>query len=365
LTIFLFLLALDSNLFIEETGVFQALQPGEAQVRANGDVYILNFRESQVVLFSADGQLKRKIGRKGKGPGEFTFPAQFFVSEDKLYIYDFLENQLSAFKANGDYLNRYTIKDRDVALARTTNGWVVGTWGMIAMGRPCETYWTDETFSERVVLAKADNCGYSDGSWSMDDDKTGMEVGFFSRLATYPSLTASPDGKKVFLGDMEVFKIQVIDATKKVVSHTIQRDDKPVPFDKEWGTIGLDEVKKKWRQEGSTMKVVVNSPEYFPVIRTILFDPDGNMMVNRWRGRPDKKSYAITIDEKGKELPAKWSWEAAWRTAGTIDGHAYVTLFDDSEEAGIARVPLAELEAFVKANPIVDKDSSRSISVGD
>ncbi|MDJ0839227.1 MAG: 6-bladed beta-propeller [Acidobacteriota bacterium] len=349
---------------IRETECFQPLQLNEVRVHPNGEVFVLNFSESRVQHYDARGNFVRNIGRRGKGPGEFTYPAQFFLFEDKLYIYDFLESIVSVFKTDGSFITRYPTPVRNVILAKIEGGWVYGTWGMIAMGGPAELVWADETFTETRVLLEIDDAGYSQGNWTADGPD-GRPMAVYSKLPTRPQLIASPDFSTAYFADNHGFHIKVIDAAKKAVVHTIDRDDPPIPFDDEWGRSGSEEVRERRKRNSPGVRFVVNTPEYFPVIRQVAFDPAGRMVVDRWRGKPDENHHAVVIDDNGRELPEQWRFEELLRLVGVVKGFGYVSCFDEaSEEASIVRVPLQDVPRFVAANPLFSRETSRTINIG-
>jgi len=61
-----------------------ALLSGPSRLEtAGGRIYILDSEESQVKVFDFTGKFIRAIGRRGKGPGEFSRPEGFFVERHK------------------------------------------------------------------------------------------------------------------------------------------------------------------------------------------------------------------------------------------------------------------------------------------
>lgn len=56
------------------------------EVDDDGNVYIFDFRQKKVHVFTNDGNYRQSIGREGRGPGEFISPWQIRVSENKLYV---------------------------------------------------------------------------------------------------------------------------------------------------------------------------------------------------------------------------------------------------------------------------------------
>jgi len=364
MVILLFLASLSESAWaIEETEIFQPLQRHEVIVTGSGELFVVNFPESRVQAYDAAGDLARTIGRKGKGPGEFTFPAQFFHMDGKLYVYDWLESTINVFtSADGTFLDRYKVPHSNVRLAKVTGGWVYGTWGLIAMNQPAEVIWASEDFTETKKLIDIPESGYSSGNWNWNTD--GQARAFYSKFSSHPILVTAPDGDKVYLTDRDVFALTIIDAASHSIAGKLERDDRPVPFDEDWAEEGADEVRRERKAAFPNVKFVTNSPEYFPVIRGVIFDPDGNLVVDRWRGRPDGNHNPVTLDTGGNERDQKWPFDVLERIVGVVGAHAYVSCFEEAtEEASIVRVPLSKTIAYVRAHPLFTKDHSLTINV--
>jgi len=63
-------------------------------------VYILDFKECNILKFSKDGKYLTTIGRKGTGPGELHLPGYITVKNDKLYYVDHLD-LINIYDTNG------------------------------------------------------------------------------------------------------------------------------------------------------------------------------------------------------------------------------------------------------------------------
>jgi len=108
---------------ISDTEILQVMRPDEIFVRPDGQVYLLNFSEARIQHYDADGKLVRNIGRKGRGPGEFTFPSYVSLTGDRLYVWDELTNLISEFDLEGQFLRQVRVPARGITLHRTTGGW--------------------------------------------------------------------------------------------------------------------------------------------------------------------------------------------------------------------------------------------------
>lgn len=69
-------------------------------------IFVLDrFSTESLYVFNRKGDFLTKIGRKGKGPGEFTFPFDFTIDENRKLVY-ILDNgyRLLLYSYNGDYI---------------------------------------------------------------------------------------------------------------------------------------------------------------------------------------------------------------------------------------------------------------------
>lgn len=73
---------------------------------ARGDLYALQGRVPEVLQFDSTGQLRRRLGRRGEGPGESQFPDGIGVdSESVLWIWDGGTRRVSRYDEDGAYLD--------------------------------------------------------------------------------------------------------------------------------------------------------------------------------------------------------------------------------------------------------------------
>jgi len=78
---------------------------GDALLTDNNDIYILNVKGNYIAHYDWDGNYKRRIGQRGKGPTDFYFPRSIACFEGKLYVLDkgnrrIAEIDLDTFKFN-------------------------------------------------------------------------------------------------------------------------------------------------------------------------------------------------------------------------------------------------------------------------
>ncbi|MFA4925515.1 MAG: 6-bladed beta-propeller [Candidatus Aminicenantales bacterium] len=64
----------------------------------DGRVALLDMGECRVYLFSPSGKLISSFGRRGQGPGEFSFPMKVGFYKDLIYVFSTGDRRLQFFK---------------------------------------------------------------------------------------------------------------------------------------------------------------------------------------------------------------------------------------------------------------------------
>ncbi len=98
------------DLVIKERGddlhyVFGSRAPS-VEVDANGNIYVAEPmpRTGRVLVFDADGEFVRTIGRSGQGPGEYLQPFAVEWVGDALFVFDPGQSRLTRWNAGGELL---------------------------------------------------------------------------------------------------------------------------------------------------------------------------------------------------------------------------------------------------------------------
>jgi len=97
-------------LAVAETGEDQAclILPVALAYDAAG-IYVVDAHDCAVKVFSKQGRFRAAIGRKGSGPGEFSFPSGVSAFGGRLYVADKLNGRIQVLAASGRHLGSFGV----------------------------------------------------------------------------------------------------------------------------------------------------------------------------------------------------------------------------------------------------------------
>jgi hypothetical protein len=92
----------------EESGPGTVYKSGQFAVDARNRVFIFESGDGVIKLFGDDGRFLKAIGRKGQGPGEFSYVFFLgFCPDGRLLVTDFQNKRTSFFGPEGDFLTSF------------------------------------------------------------------------------------------------------------------------------------------------------------------------------------------------------------------------------------------------------------------
>ena len=78
-------------------------------VSPDGDVYVADYSYKHVLVVGSDGAVRRRIGRQGRGPGEFDMPFAVFAGTDSVRVLDAARNEVQVFDGAGVLARGYRL----------------------------------------------------------------------------------------------------------------------------------------------------------------------------------------------------------------------------------------------------------------
>lgn len=188
-----------------------------------GEYFVTDIEGNRILVFGADGKLKREIGQIGSGPGRLLHPGYIDVGPDgTIYVQDGGNHRIERFSSDGGYLGEFPTTDYE--------GFAVGARGEVYLGQPEKgglvTVYSDvgkplRTFGQ--LKKYSDTYGpqttYKDDAYKIAFNRVRLATDrqgnvYVSFLLTPLIQKYSPDGKLLFERHLEGDKI---DFLKKVL----------------------------------------------------------------------------------------------------------------------------------------------------
>lgn len=111
--------------------------PRDVVIDSQGNTYILDGKNNNIVKLNQDGEYLGTIGRGGQGPGDFNLPYSMDIdSSDLLYINDFANRRIQILSTKGDVqkvIRLHKLKLSTIRILRS---------GLIALGGYLDVRWS-------------------------------------------------------------------------------------------------------------------------------------------------------------------------------------------------------------------------------
>lgn len=141
----------------------------DVKLGPTGRIYVADDLSWNVAVFDRSGRLLRRLGRRGRGPGEFERPWYLAVDRhDSLFVWDGALARVSVFGPDGRYARSFN----------TPGAWAVGGFSVRADGTLLVGAFTGSGGSAHVLARN----GRVLRSFGPTADATGIPAGFTSSL---------------------------------------------------------------------------------------------------------------------------------------------------------------------------------------
>jgi len=337
---------------VTDTEIYTPLSKSDIAVMPDGRIFILDRSEKRVLVYDGADRVVT-FGKQGKGPGEFEFPNGIILDGDKIYIRDMMNRSLIQFDRDGNHLGQIKLTDFPGQLAKIRGGWVE-IKSRFVFGKtadPGQVFLRDQDFENKRMVLDMRPPGF------VPPENEGITVELGKPLPNNPTpdmprMTTNGDGTLIFVTEPgKRFTLNIIDHEGEPV-RTIEKDWPLIPFDEEWGDARTEKLNNRPSRGGFKLTFEGQYPDHFPHVRSLSCIGD-KIYVARWRPWVEKNPFVTVLDFQGNEVPSPIPAGGLDRVETIIDDHAIVLIFDEEEEtAGLAKVALSGLAAFLEANPI-------------
>lgn len=103
--------------------------PTDLVVGSHGRLYVLDGRNSQVVVIDSAGSVYRQFGRPGAGPGEFNRPRAIAVQQDTVIVLDSGNGRIQRWRTSGEFVGVQQLEGFTGSgpVALHPSGWLAGS----------------------------------------------------------------------------------------------------------------------------------------------------------------------------------------------------------------------------------------------
>ena len=204
-----FMLQADPVHLIGDTETYKPLG-FNVTILPDGNIYLIN-DQKQVLHLNPEGEIVRRFGGAGQGPGEFLLPHYIGYQDGTIWVFDIMSSAVNHFSLTGELLHVYRSEKITATSAKTKTGWAFSD------------YVPNDPTPARILLADERLATFSavlqwTPSWNHPQK---IARGLKQRVSLNPvrefiGLAMEPDGRFLFVSHPGTrFKISVIDTQKK------------------------------------------------------------------------------------------------------------------------------------------------------
>jgi len=282
---------------------------GGIAVDQDENIYVSDWKTSEIKVFDKKGDYIRTFGRKGQGPGEFERITNMqIINQDDLLVYDGNTKRLSYFSLDGHF-KRSISMNKLSALHLAINS----TSGVIT-----SSYQLDP---ETAMISTAVNLFDSDLNLikTLDKSKPTDVLTPFQPFLVY-KLKKNDD---IVIGHNSKYELKVYNPQGKLI-RIITKDYDPV-------RISADE--KRERLEKLEQPLNKDVPNFYPAFNRIIVDDKNRMLIQTYEKTDDGKGFIYHVfDQEGKYLadleinnsPQILSENTLYSVEEDEDGYQYV-----------------------------------------
>ena len=290
--------------FVEELAIGgeeydMLFQPRGFVVDRNGNIHIQDFQDQSIKVFGPNGEYMHSIGRKGEGPGEFSYIGQMAVLPDgRLWVTDGMTRRLNLFDSEGKYIESYHWKQGFGRFLYATDSTCLLSIYTFEGDHPLE--------NRKLFVKEFDFQGNeirSFGEFKIEDSKVYTEK--MKGGATIYAVAPPFSPQSIFAGDPvrkylyhcvnDEYRIEVFDKEGKIVGR-FDRPYEPVPFTFKDAEEFLARYEKARSDGLKKMARELPMPKMKTVMSRMLVDDEGNIWVETHEKKEERDRVFTAYD---------------------------------------------------------------------
>lgn len=308
----------------------------KVDVDREGRVFMASRTQKNIQVYNPDGSELTKLGREGKGPGEFVDIAGIDIYGDKLMTYD----------ANTIRIQIFSLETMELENTINLDSQNWDRFEEVRASRPNQMHMlSDSTFLAGVGLNPRDDRSYT-GFYVLNtegeiiSDKIVETIGQRRHQYTSPNggaasmrLSYSQEGVVEISGNGDIYHANTGELAIKIydADGTYQRAVYH-PFDND--PLEEDEVLENYHSSLHSTVREAGFPDTWPALESILVDDEDRIWISTIVD--DKEIYEWRVLDPSGEWLATFTWPREEEIEAVRDGKMYISNTD--YESGIKRV---------------------------
>ncbi len=261
----------------ERQGESMLSTPRSTAVDDEGNIYVLDMKESHIKVFDKDGIYQKTIGRRGQGPGEFQVPLEIQITaKNEILVNNLNSSRLIYYSLKGTFLreDQVTGIPRSLFKMDSNSDYI------------CAYPKTEQIF--KVALEKYNS------SQKMLFSIAEVEIENYSAIAKSIIFNVTKENEIIW-AITDKYEIMITDAagnlTRKIV--------------RDYDSVEISEEEKQSLLKQIPLSPGEKFPKYFPPLRNtfISVDEDGKIYIGTYERIPEGNGYYYDVfDNKGKYI---------------------------------------------------------------
>jgi hypothetical protein len=251
-------------------GDYTFLDPRDIAIDKDGNIYVLDLRESCIKVFDPSAKFLRKISRRGQGPGELggPFSMTLLLEKGEILINDISNSRLTVFNTAGAYIKQIPLHGfTQVKVDRSENiyGWVDN----FGPGVRQDILKKMNSDMSRVIIAEV-------VSHPVDDSRSPFKP---------RDCWVLDDSDRLIYGNAKNYEIQYFNPEGKLFRRVL-RDYEPLKVT----TQDMGEFESRKTPPGIVMsRKTINYSTHHAAYRSFFIDDQGHLFVQTWERTPDNR----------------------------------------------------------------------------
>lgn len=274
-------------------------RPQRFIVDQNEIIYVMDYQDQSIKVFDPNGEYIRSIGKKGEGPGEFTFVGHLTVLLDgRLLVMDSEARRISLFNSDGKYIESHHWTERPGRLNYATDSTCLLTVYTFEGDKPLE--------GRRLFVKEFDFQGNeirSFGEFKIEESKIHtvrrgkavISMAIYTPYSPHSIFAADPVRKYLYHCVNDQYMLEVYDKDGRVIRR-FDRPYEPLPFTSK----DAEEFYSRYdsRPMESLKKMVrgMSMPTVKTITSRMLVDDSGNLWVETHEQREEEDRVFTAYD---------------------------------------------------------------------